>query len=119
MEDLIKRYQGNTELLDKISKYSNEKLTSLHPKYEVGQIISFIGGYDSDINYITTIIGFDDEYIFVYWDCYWFPIRDEEKRNIKILTDKELTNIRLKRAAELRNIKLINEALDELSEIYE
>lgn len=61
-------------------------MTDKHPDFEIGQKIQFNGGLNNDIRYTTKIIGFGiDEEIYVNWDCYWFPIKNTPKRNIKIL----------------------------------
>ena len=41
----------------------------------------------NDILYRSEILGFDknDSDIYVLWDCYWFPIKDTEIRQIKII----------------------------------
>ena len=120
MEDLIERYKDDSHLLNKIKEYRRHKLFTIHTKYKVGQIISFIGGYNNDINYITKIIGFDnDGGIFLLWDCYWYPIRDEEIRKIKVLTNKEFLDIKVKHATKVRDVKLTHNALDELIDLYE
>ena len=81
--DLINDQAHNKEI-----KYGIAKLNLLdtHPKYKVGQTIQFIGGYNRGVRFTSRITGFDsDGDIYVIWDCYWFPIRDEECRDIKII----------------------------------
>ena len=56
-----------------------ERLPPLNPSNpslnKVGDTISFIGGYNSDIEYITKIIRMGNEAeVYVAWDCYWLPI---------------------------------------------
>jgi len=120
MEDLLERYNGDSELFDKVIQYCLNNLIDTHPKYKVGQTISFMGGYDDDINYVTKIIGFnEDGDIFLFWDCYWFPVRDEKIRKIKVLTDKQFLDKKIKHANEVRDTKLAHDAFDELIEIYE
>lgn len=83
MENLIKKYESNRNIAKGLKEMN---LLEKHPKFKIGQIISFYGGYNADILYKTKIKGFDkDENIYVLWDCYWFPIKDEPKRKIKIL----------------------------------
>ena len=60
-------------------------ITQAHNKFKVGQIIEFWGGYNNDIRYRAEIFAFDkDGEIYVLWDCFWFPIKDETKRDIKL-----------------------------------
>lgn len=82
MENLISKYQDNQTILKGIEKMN---LLKEHPKFKVGQIISFFGGNDDDIHFISKITGFDkDGGIYVLWDCFWFPIKDDLKRKIKV-----------------------------------
>lgn len=94
--NLLKKYSKEQQQEYKegfLNKIKEKKLNSIiytHPKFKVGQIISFIAGYYDNIRYTTEIIGFgspDNEVgdIYVLWDCYWFPIRDEAIREIKII----------------------------------
>lgn len=81
--DLIKRTRPET--LDKISEFS-QCLSRENPEFKVGQKILFNGGYNNDLRFRSEITGFDEDGdIYVVWDCYWFPIRNEESRDIKIL----------------------------------
>ena len=83
MEDLIQRYKDQ-ELLDKITEFQKQ-LINTHPKFKVGQVISFLGGMNRDLPYKSKITGFNkDGGIYVVWDCYWFPIEDTLTREIKI-----------------------------------
>ena len=120
MEDLLERYKGDVRLYRKIINFRDERLSDLHSKFKVGQIISFMSGYNDDINYVTKIIGFDcDGDIYVLWDCYWFPVKDNRIKNIKILTEEEFLDKKLKHETEVRDIKLTYDALNELSDLYE
>lgn len=57
-----------------------------HPKYKVGQTISFLTGYNNDILAKATIKGIDGDDLYVYNDCYWFPINStNNKLEITIL----------------------------------
>lgn len=80
-KDLITEYSNNKILNIDIEKFA-ETLDNKNPDFEVGQIITFYGGYNSDILYKTKIIGFIRKDIYLYWDCYWFPIQNNEKRKI-------------------------------------
>lgn len=70
------------EFLKKFENSSNETI------YKVGQKIQFYTGYNNDILASATIKAIDKTDIYVYADCYWFPINDDAKRKIKILNLK-------------------------------
>ena len=86
--DLIKECEGTQTEIDCI-EYAKQ-LSPEHPIFKVGDIIDFWAGYYNDIRMQTKIIGFgkstseqtDNDQIFLLWDCYWFPIRNESNRNI-------------------------------------
>lgn len=81
MENLIDRHQDDEQIKEGIQALN---LLQEHPKFKIGEIISFWGGYNNDIRYKSFITGFGkDGEIYVLWDCYWFPIKDEPKRKIK------------------------------------
>lgn len=80
-KDLIVAYESDTVLNIDIKKFT-ETLGDKNPDFEVGQIITFYGGYNCNILYKTKIIGFIGIDIYLYWDCYWFPIQNNEKRKI-------------------------------------
>lgn len=62
------------------------QLQKEHPRYKIGQVIEFNGGYENDVRMKSRITGFDnDGGIYVLWDCYWYPIKDEMHRNIKVI----------------------------------
>ena len=82
MIDLLKQYTEDKTLLSNIKKLN---LSSEHPKFKVGNIITFYAGYNKDILYKSKIIGFDKNDIYVLWDCYWSPIQDDVNRKIKII----------------------------------
>ena len=64
----------------------NLNLQTEHLRYKIGQVIEFNGGYNNDIRMKSRITGFDnDGGIYVLWDCYWFAIKDEERRDIESL----------------------------------
>ncbi len=45
-------------------------------RLKTGDVILFNGGYNYDIQYKSEILGFNKSgYVFVLWDCYWYPIR--------------------------------------------
>lgn len=50
-----------------------------------GDVVKFISGYNSDLKYITKILGFDaDGKAFMLWDCYWFPVDLVERKFDKL-----------------------------------
>lgn len=60
----------------------NNLLTELNGRKK-GDVIEFWGGYNGDIRYRAQITGFDkDGEIYLDWDSFWFPIKDDKKRNI-------------------------------------
>ena len=85
--NLGKKHQEQKELyLSKLKHFDYYRTE--HPKYKIGQIIEFYGGFNDDILYRSEILGFDNENnIFVLWDCYWFPIKDNKIRQIKLISD--------------------------------
>lgn len=85
--DLIKHTESLADYDRIVAGIEKLQLRKEHPRYKVGQIIEFNGGYDNDIRMKSRITGFDDEgwNIYVLWDCYWYSIKDEERRNIKTI----------------------------------
>jgi hypothetical protein len=56
-----------------------------NPKFKVGDVIQFMTGYNDDILAEASIKGIDGNDLYVYDDCYWFPIQDDTKRKIRIV----------------------------------
>lgn len=54
-----------------------------HPRFKVGDVIEFWTGHNDDIRAKARIKAINDNDIYVYSDCYWFPIQDDERRKIK------------------------------------
>jgi len=54
----------------------------IHPKFKVGDTITFFTGYNNDIPARARIKGINGNDIYVYNDSYWFPIQDDENRKI-------------------------------------
>lgn len=54
-----------------------------HPKFRIGQVVEFWTGYNDDIRAKATIKAIEGNNIYVYNDCYWFPIKDDNRRKIK------------------------------------
>lgn len=84
--NLIPKYQKDKRFyISKIKEFKT--YTERHPNFKIGDVIQFYGGYNNDILYQTEILGFDvDNEIYVLWDCYWFPIQDDIRRNINLIT---------------------------------
>lgn len=79
-----KEYDYSKEARDKfLAEKGFDKNT--HPKYKIGDTIQFYSGYNDDILMQATIKGLDKDDIYVYNDCYWFPIQDDEIRQIVII----------------------------------
>jgi len=87
--DLLKKYATYSDnYRQKFEEYKSQikGFTESYGNFEIGDIIEFNGGYNNDIRYTTEILGFDqDGDIYLLWDSYWFPIKDEEKRAIKLI----------------------------------
>lgn len=81
--------------LDEGKDYNEEKrkqfytdnglLNDAHTKYKIGQVIQFWTGYNGDIRAQAKIKGVKDKDLYVYNDCYWFPIQDDEQRQIEVI----------------------------------
>ena len=54
-------------------------------RFSLGEKVSFWTGYNRDIRAAATIKHIDDKDIYVYLDCYWCPIQDDEERKIERL----------------------------------
>lgn len=87
--DLIKKYEG-TETEKNCNEYA-KNLSSEHPIFKIGDVIQFWTGYYNDILVKSKIIGFGksngeqetNDNIFIFWDCWWSPIKNDSNRNIK------------------------------------
>ena len=55
-------------------------------KFRVGSRIEINHGYDGDIRSNFTITKLSDDLIYLDWDSPWFPIKDEPRRNIKVVS---------------------------------
>lgn len=81
--DLIEKMGENKQEYIKALSKSTKK-HYLNDKFKVGDKILFIAGYYNHLEFKSEILGFDDDGgIYVLWDCYWFPIFDNEIRNIR------------------------------------
>jgi hypothetical protein len=90
--DLIERYQSlKDSAIQTIKSY--RIYSDSHPNFTIGDIIEFYSGYHNDILYRSEIIGFDtDGDIYVLWDCYWSPIRNDNQSRINLINDNRLNN---------------------------
>jgi len=79
--NLIDKYNNSTireefENFKKKLQESNdfsEENKSLNLK--VGDVVKFIGGYESDVEFTSEILGFNSKgKAFVLWDCFWLDI---------------------------------------------
>ena len=88
--NLLNKYieNGNDILYrEKFDKFKHkiEGFKETHDELDlkIGDIIEFNGGYNNDIRYTTEILGFDsDNDIYLLWESYWYPIKNDNKRNI-------------------------------------
>lgn len=85
--NLLTKYYANLVLTAKIGEMIDQlKLNKSNTKFKVYDVIEFVGGFNNDILYTSKIMGFDNEGgIYVWWDCYWFPIKDDEVRQIELV----------------------------------
>lgn len=89
--NLLDRYNKNNMINDHRQKFEEFKhkikgFKETSGDLKIGDIIELTGGYNSDIRYTTEILGFDeDDEIYLLWDAYWAPIRNDEKRVIKVI----------------------------------
>jgi hypothetical protein len=54
-------------------------------RFNTGDKIIFYTGYNKDILAIATIKAISGKDIYVYNDCYWFPIKDNDTYKIKLV----------------------------------
>lgn len=54
-------------------RYKQE--SNIESNLKIGDIVKFVGGYNSDMIFETEIIGFDkDGLLYVLWEAYWCSI---------------------------------------------
>lgn len=82
MSDLWDLEQYNGGLAEKYCKEKGYDVNT-HEKFKVGETITFFTGYNDDIRAKAAIKGIDGNDLYVYNDCYWFPIQDDDKRKIE------------------------------------
>ena len=82
--DLTKKY--NKEAIQEWKKWNlkNNHNTS-HKKFKIGDKIFFISGNYNNIKYKSEILGINKDEIYILWDCYWSPIKDNKETNIVII----------------------------------
>jgi len=52
---------------------------------KTGDIIKFVGGYDSYMEFTSEVMGFnEDGRAFVLWDCFWLDINLPERKFKKV-----------------------------------
>lgn len=84
--NLYKKHSDDLLLLSKIKEMNLLQINPHNQNFKVGDMVEFISGYNMDILYTTKIVGFDlSGFIYILWDCYWFPIKDIEYRKIKVI----------------------------------
>ena len=85
VENLLIRPHANSHKRDALQFSKKHQLDKSHEKYSVGDKITFWAGYHDDIRYLSEIIGIDENGdIYVVWECFWSPIRDDNRRSIKV-----------------------------------
>lgn len=79
--DLDDTQHKNREVAHYMAKHGNDN--GKHNKFTIGDVIEFYTGYNDDIRASASIKGINGNDIYVYNDCYWFPIQDDNRRKIK------------------------------------
>lgn len=80
--DLDENASNRCEVRQYMAHHGYDKQT--HAKFCVGDVIEFYTGFHDDIRARATIKGFDAQGgIYVYNDCYWYPIKNDSLRKIK------------------------------------
>lgn len=75
------------DLTEESEKYrkaaTSQSLANDNQEFRAGDVIEFFTGYNNDIRARAEIAGTNGSDIYLVWDCYWFPIQDDERRQIK------------------------------------
>ena len=88
IENLLIRPHVRSERRDALQFSKKHQLNKKHPKYSIGDKITFWAGYNNDIRYMSEIFGVDsDGEIYVIWECFWSPIRDDDRRKIELVSN--------------------------------
>ncbi len=53
-----------------------------HPEFAIGDVLEFYTGFNDHIRARARIKGICGKDLYVYNDCYWFPIQDDARRKI-------------------------------------
>ena len=77
-----------TQIIDIRGQYKKDahKIKGLQQSngdFKSGDVVEFWAGYDDDIRYRAEVSGVIGNEIYIVWDCYWFPIKDDNVREIK------------------------------------
>ena len=89
--DLVKKYAEGGRDEEYRAKFEEYKpkikgFTESSGDFNIGDIIEITAGYNSDIRYTVEILGFDgDGDIYLLWDSFWAPIKNEDVRSIKLI----------------------------------
>jgi len=84
--NLLEEHDSRSTRRETEAYCKKNSLNKTHQRLSIGDKITFWAGYNGDIQYLSEIAGIDENGdIHVIWDCYWSPIRDEAKRDIKIV----------------------------------
>lgn len=80
---LHKQYEYLENQINDWKNKHKEDFISENINYDLkeGDLISFYGGFNRDILFISKIFAIDknQKYIYVYWDCFWFHLNLEDK----------------------------------------
>jgi len=75
---------NSKEAIDYCKKHGFDK--GQHKYLKVGDIIEFWTGYNDDIRARASIKGINGDDLYVYNDCYWYPINGTDKNlSIKVV----------------------------------
>ena len=111
--NLLDKYResGNDILYrEKFDKFKHkiEGFKETHDELDlkIGDIIEFNGGYNNDIRYTTEILGFDsDNDIYLLWESYWYPIQNDNKRNIIKVNNNKINEQILNNSEKIINLE--------------
>ena len=67
---------------DDLQRVTNVEIT---PRVKPGMLIEITHGYNNDIRSTFKVTEIKEDDIYLDWDCHWFPIKDDKRRNIKII----------------------------------
>lgn len=76
-KDLFQTFKSKNKGYVKFSDYNADL------NLKTGDVVVFVGGHDSNVEFRSEILGFNDAgYAYVLWDCYWMAI-DLKSRLVK------------------------------------